>query len=212
MNKRRKTIFCILAIGILLSAVFVGIYIQLTNWGYARDVSAKEKALRQQIVDTAEKWLGCKESDGSYRKIIDLYNSHKPLAMDYTVKYTDEWCATFVSAAAIQCGMTDIIPTECGCQRQIALFMALGCWVEADDYIPLPGDLIYYCQTDTSLAGDCTGRSDHIGIVVGTNGSFLKVIEGNCFESVRYRYLPINGPTIRGFATPNYSEKAKTAR
>ena len=39
-------------------------------------------------------YLGCKEANGSHRKIIDLYNSHKPLARGYAVKYTDAWCST----------------------------------------------------------------------------------------------------------------------
>ena len=45
-----------------------------------------ENQLRQKIVDTAVAWLGCKESDGSHKKIIDVYNAHKPLARGYKVK------------------------------------------------------------------------------------------------------------------------------
>lgn len=56
-----------------------------------------EKELRQKVVDTAVSYLGCKEANGSHRKIIDLYNSHKPLARGYAVKYTDAWCSTFAS-------------------------------------------------------------------------------------------------------------------
>lgn len=63
-----------------------------------------EKELRAKVVSIAEKYLGCKESNGSHRKIIDLYNSHKPLARGYPVKYTDAWCATFVSAVFIEAG------------------------------------------------------------------------------------------------------------
>ena len=33
-----------------------------------------EKELRQKVVATAESYVGCKEADGSHRKIIDLYN------------------------------------------------------------------------------------------------------------------------------------------
>ena len=40
-----------------------------------------ENQLRQKIVDTAVAWLGCKESDGSHKQIIDVYNAHKPLAL-----------------------------------------------------------------------------------------------------------------------------------
>lgn len=85
-----------------------------------------EQQLRQKIVDTAVAWLGCKESDGSHKKIIDVYNSHKPLARGYAVKYTDAWCSTYASAVAIKAGMTDIIPTECGCEKHIELFKNWG--------------------------------------------------------------------------------------
>ena len=36
-----------------------------------------EKELRQSYVNAAVSYLGCKESNGSHKKIIDLYNSHK---------------------------------------------------------------------------------------------------------------------------------------
>ena len=140
-----------------------------------------EKELRQKVVDTAVSYLGCKEANGSHRKIIDLYNSHKPLARGYAVKYTDAWCSTFASAVAIACGLTDIIPTECGCERHIDLFKKLGSWVENDAYVPSPGDYIFYDWQDGSnyATTDNTGSADHVGIVVSCDGKTIKVIEGN---------------------------------
>lgn len=193
----------ITAIVVLVIAV-LWLYPRNIQYGFARAVPPAEEAQRSQVVSTAEQWLGSKESDGSHQPIIDLYNSHTPLAQGYEVQYDDNWCATFVSAVAIELGITDIIPTECGCQRQIGLFQDLGCWVEEDDYVPLPGDIIYYCMENGSGSGDCTAWSDHVGIVVGTAGDLLKVIEGNASDQVTYRYLRIDHHTIRGYATPNY--------
>ena len=173
------------------------------EFGFAREVPEAEQAVRMQVIQTAEKWLGCKESDGSFKPIIDLYNDHEPLAMDYAVKYTDQWCATFGSAVAIECGLTDIIPTECGCQRQIALFEELGCWQEDDTYIPLPGDYIFYALTNRD--DDNTAWSDHVGIVAGTWNEYIKVIEGNNLESVRYRFIKIDDVKIRGYGLPDYA-------
>ena len=68
---------------------------------------------RQAIVNVMLSWLGCKEGDSTHKRIIDIYNSHKPLARGYKVKYTDAWCATTVSAAAIMCGYTGIIGNTC---------------------------------------------------------------------------------------------------
>lgn len=168
-----------------------------------------EKEVRQKVVDIAVAWLGCKESDGSHKKIIDVYNSHKPLARGYAVKYTDAWCATFVSAVAIKAGLTDIIPTECGCNQFIALAKNKGIWVENDAYKPSAGDMILYDWQDSG-SGDNTGGADHIGIVVSVSGSTIKVIEGNISNSVGYRNIAVNGKYIRGFVTPKYSSKATT--
>ena len=63
------------------------------------------KKLASKVVAQARAWIGLNEADGSHKEIIDLYNSHKPLARGYKVKYTDAWCATTVSAMAIKCGM-----------------------------------------------------------------------------------------------------------
>ncbi len=174
-------------------------------FGFAREIPEAEQEVRLNVVRTAEQWLGCKENDGSFEPIIDLYNAHEPLAMDYTVQYTDQWCATFGSTVAIQCNLTDIIPTECGCQRQIALFEELGCWQEDDTYIPLPGDYIFYALTNKDE--DNTDWSDHVGIVVGTWNEYIKVIEGNNVEAVRYRIIKVDDPMIRGYGLPDYTSK-----
>lgn len=169
-----------------------------------------EKELRQNYVNTAIGYLGCKESDGSHKKIIDLYNSHKPLARGYAVKYTDAWCATFVSAMAIKCGLTDIIPTECGCGQMIQLFQKLGAWVENDAHTPQTGDVIFYDWDDSGI-GDCTGYPEHVGIVVSVTGGNMKIIEGNKSDSVSYRAIAVNARYIRGYGAPKYSSKATSS-
>ena len=100
-----------------------------------------EKEIRQQVVDKAVSYVGLKESDGSHKKIIDLYNSIKPLPVGYKMDYTDAWCAAYVSAVAQACGLTGIIFPECGCDRMIALYKKAGRWEENDDYKPQAGDV-----------------------------------------------------------------------
>lgn len=177
-------------------------------WGFYWPVPEKEAELRMQVVEEAEQYLGYNEADGSHRRIIDAYNAYEPLAENYQVQYEDSWCATFVSFVSIQCGLTDIIPTECSCQRQIALFEKLGAWEERDSIVPLPGDVIYY-DWDCKTLGDCTGWADHVGIVVGTKWPFIKVIEGNRDDQVCYRYIFMNGIHIRGFGKPDYAAIAE---
>lgn len=164
-----------------------------------------------KIVSQARSWLGCKESDGSHKKIIDFYNAHKPLARGYKVKYTDAWCATFVSAVAIACGYTDIIPTECGCGEMVKLFQKMGCWMEADDYAAEPGTIIFYDWQDTGT-GDNTGWPDHVGIVESVSGTTITVIEGNYSNSVKRRYITVNGKNIRGYGVPKYDKEPAEAK
>jgi len=166
-----------------------------------------EKQLREKIVKIATGWVGCKESDGSHKKIIDIYNAHKPLAVGYKVKYTDAWCSTFASAVAIEAGLTDIIPTECGCQRHIELFKKLGSWQENENYTPKAGDYIFYDWEDNGV-GDNTGYSDHVGIVVSVTNGTMKIVEGNISNSVGYRNIKVNAKCIRGFGIPKYASKA----
>ncbi len=156
-----------------------------------------------KVVAQAQAWLGKKESDGSHRAIIDVYNAHKPLARGYKVTYTDAWCATFVSAVAIKLGYTSIIPTECGCPKMIELFKSLGAWVENDAYTPKAGDIIFYDWEDSGY-GDNKGNSDHVGIVEKVSGTTITVIEGNKNNAVERRTLKVNGRYIRGYGVPKY--------
>ena len=190
-----------------LAGAGLWLFLENARWGYARAVSSDEQTLRSSVVSVAEGWLGANEADGTHREIIDLYNAQDVLAQDYEVKYSDNWCAAFASAVAIQCDLTDIIPTECGCQRQIGLWEQLGRWEEDDNYVPLPGDYIYYAWDEGFDLGDCIGWADHVGIVVGTCGPFVKVIEGNKGDAVSYRIILIGDYRIRGYGLPDYRSK-----
>ena len=161
---------------------------------------------RSKIVSLAQEWVGLNEADGSHKKIIDIYNSQKPLPRGYAVKYTDAWCATTVSALAIACGATDIIPTECSCTKLIELAKAKGIWVEADNYTPAPGDLLLYDWGDNGN-GDNTGNPDHIGVCEYVVGDSITVIEGNFKNAVGRRLIKVNGKYIRGYITPHYADE-----
>lgn len=167
------------------------------------------KCYASKVVKQAQSLIGRKESNGTHKLIIDTYNSHKPLARGYKVKYTDEWCATFVSAVAIEVGYTDIIPTECGCGQMIALFKELGCWIENDAYVPDPGDVIFYDWEDDGK-GDNTGWPNHVGIVEKVSDGVITVIEGNYNCEVKRRTIKVNGKYIRGYGVPEYDAEAVT--
>ena len=180
----------------VLTVTFLWLYLPRADFGTATGV-------RASILNIAITHLDVSEGTSAHKAIIDGYNSHDPLAQGYEVQYDDDWCATFVSFCAIEAGLTDKIPTECGCERQIGLWQDLDRWEEQDTYLPLPGDIIYY-DWDVRTLGDSTGWADHVGIVVGTHGPFIKVIEGNKDDSVGYRFVLRWDPRIRGYGLPNY--------
>lgn len=151
------------------------------------------------ILNLAKSWIGKKESNGSHKEIIDIYNAHKPLARGYKVKYTDNWCATFISSLAIKCGATDIIPLECSCGRMIALAKNMGIWQENGSIIPQPGYIIMYDWDKKD------GWPEHVGIVESVSGNQFTVIEGNKNDAVGRRTVNVGSKSIRGFITPKYN-------
>ena len=156
------------------------------------------------VVAIAQSWAGRKESDGSHKEIIDVYNSQKSLPRKYKVKYTDAWCATFVSALFVKAGATNLIATECSCEKMIAGMKTLGIFIEDENRIPSKGDIVFYDWQD-NRTGDDKGSSDHIGIVESANGNTFIVIEGNKNGAVGRRTCKVNQKYLRGFAIPKYS-------
>ncbi len=167
-------------------------------------MTAIEKAWREYIVYLAQSYIGCNEADGSHKKIIDLYNSHKPLARSYPLKYTDSWCSGFASAMAIKAGLTDIIPTEVGCEKHVQLFKnhSVSKWEEDGTKAPQMGDYIFYNWDKTAQPND--GGADHVGIVERVNGNVITTIEGNYSDSVKRRTLLVGDGRIRGYGQPAY--------
>jgi len=207
MKTKRKLL--LLPLVLLAALLFLGagtfLFLRCADWGFARTVPFSEQLTRLLTVHTANQWIGTEEGQDGHEKILQIYNSHEPLAQGYAVTANDSWCAAFGSCIAIQCRLTDIIPTECGCERQIGLWKELGRWEEDDNYMPLPGDYIYYAWDEKQYFGDCTGWADHVGIVVGTAGPFIKVIEGNKDDSVSFRIIVRGDHQIRGFGLPDYA-------
>lgn len=164
---------------------------------------------RNEVIRLAQSWIGKKESDGSFKSIIDIYNTVKPLPRGYKMKYTDAWCACAWSALAISLGYTDIMPIEVSCIKLVEKAKTMGIWKESDTYIPQPGDAVLYDWQDNGL-GDNTGQPDHIGVVdyVNSSSGYFTVIEGNYDNAVKKRTMSINGKFIRGFICPNYNDNS----
>ena len=153
-----------------------------------------------QVVKQALKWEGKSESNDSFIDIIDCYNTQKPLPRGYKVKTTDSWCATFISAIAVKLQCTDIIPTECSCQKMIEKFKAIRRWTENKNRVPNVGDIVFY-----DWKGD--GWSDHVGIVINVKDNKITVLEGNYQNKVARRVIEVNSKYICGYGVPRYDKE-----
>lgn len=171
---------------------------------------------RDAAVELINSWVGLKVADGSYKSILDIYNSQKTLPRGVKMKPGMAWCAATVSAVGVKLGYDAIFPIECSCARMIAKAIKMSIWKEDDGYVPKPGDLCLY-DWDDNGKGDNKGTPDHVGMVtyVNNKAGYFVVTEGNYSKSVKKRTISINGRYIRGFITPKYTTstaKANTAK
>ncbi len=169
-----------------------------------------ETITADDVLSVARSWVGKKESDGTHRAIIDLYNSYTPRARGYAVQYNDQWCDTTVSAIFVKLGAVNLIGgTECGVEEHVKLFKAAGIWIEDGNITPEPGYIIVFNWDKASQPND--GYSDHIGIVESVTNGIITTIEGNYKDSVGRRQIPVGWGYIRGYAAPKYG-KSKTKK
>ena len=162
-------------------------------------------ATSTDICSQARAWLGLTESDGSFRQLIDLYNSDYPIPRGYKAKYTSEWCAIFVTDVAIACHATDIIGKECSVPKFMQIFKNKGIWL-GKNCTPKPGDIVIYDW-------DGNNDGDHIGIIVeNVAGYTVKAVEGNFDEAVRMRQFDYRWSKVVGYARPKYDEACPVYR
>lgn len=150
-------------------------------------------------------YLGAETGNAKHKHIVDTYNAFvkagKSQGSSYQVKYTDPWCATTVSSASIECGYTNIIPTECSCTRQIALLRQMGCYEDDDNYIPSISDIVYYnWKGETSP----TDVANHVGVVESCDGKNIVVIEGNYNNKCQRRKIKVGWKYIHGYGVPKF--------
>ncbi|OQO78589.1 hypothetical protein BH745_09195 [Enterococcus gallinarum] len=154
------------------------------------------------ILTEARKYLGTVMGTTPHKNIVDKYNATKPLPVGYQVKYTDDWCDTFVSFIGIKTGATDLIGRECGVQRHIDIFKSKGIWIEDGRITPKAGDIVCFNWDDSTQPND--GWADHIGFVESVSNGVITTIEGNYGRQVKRRTMPVGWGYIRGYARPAY--------
>ena len=107
-----------------------------------------------------------------------------------------EWCACFVSWCYGQMGLTE--PRFSGCQSQgIPWFQSPGQWGGRDYANIAPGDAIFFDW-------DLDGSADHVGIVVGTDGSRVYTVEGNSGDACKIKSYSLTYECIKGYGLMNW--------
>ena len=150
-------------------------------------------------------FLGANEGSGEHQRILSVYTGIRPLPRGYAMTQKDPWCAAFASAAAVLAGAGERYPLECSCSRIIEKAESMGIWVEADHYVPRPGDWVLY-NWQAKATGDDTGAPDHVGVVTGVEDGEILAVEGNYDNAVKLRRFPVDWEKIRGFVCPEREE------
>ena len=107
-----------------------------------------------------------------------------------------EWCACFVSWCYGQMGLSE--PRFSACQSQgIPWFQSHGQWGGRDYANIAPGDAIFFDW-------DLDGSADHVGIVVGTDGSRVYTVEGNSGDACQIKSYSLTYECIKGYGLMNW--------
>lgn len=107
-----------------------------------------------------------------------------------------EWCACFVSWCYHKAGKSE--PRFAGCQSQgVPWFTSRGQWGARGYKNIAPGDAIFF-----DWDGD--GSADHVGIVIGTDGSRVYTVEGNSGDACKIKSYDINSGYIKGYGLMNW--------
>ena len=107
-----------------------------------------------------------------------------------------EGCACFVSWCYGQMGLSE--PRFAACQSQgIPWFQSHGQWGGRDYANIAPGDAIFFDW-------DLDGSADHVGIVVGTDGSRVYTVEGNSGDACKIKSYSLTYECIKGYGLMNW--------
>ncbi|SFE52953.1 CHAP domain-containing protein [Peptostreptococcaceae bacterium pGA-8] len=114
----------------------------------------------------------------------------------YGFKGRVEWCACFVSWCYNKAGKSE--PRFAACQTQgVPWFTSRGQWGARGYKNIAPGDSIFF-----DWDGD--GGADHVGIVIGTDGSRVYTVEGNSGDACKIKSYDLNSGYIKGYGLMNW--------
>lgn len=141
--------------------------------------------------DYASLYIGVKQGSNKHKLIVNRYNNISPLPRGYKVKYTDNWCATFVSFILYSCSCKYNI-YECGAERMRQKAKKLKLLI-SDNTKGKKNDVIFY---DWNHDHWC----DHVGIIQRVTSKNYYVIEGNKNKQVGIRIISKKSKSIFSIA------------
>ena len=107
-----------------------------------------------------------------------------------------EWCACFVSWCYNQAGKSE--PRFAGCEWQgVPWFQSRGQWGARGYENIAPGDAIFFDW-------DLDGVADHVGLVLGRDGSRVYTVEGNSGDACKIKSYDLNYQCIKGYGLMNW--------
>ena len=107
-----------------------------------------------------------------------------------------EWCACFVSWCYNQAGKSE--PRFAGCEWQgVPWFQSRGQWGARGYENIAPGDAIFFDW-------DLDGVADHVGLVLGRDGSRVYTVEGNSGDACKIKSYALTYECIKGYGLMNW--------
>lgn len=163
------------------------------DWLRSLGGAGKTGDWRTDLLDVARSQIGYQESrrnfivreDGSmqgYTRYGDWYG------MPY-----EEWCAMFVLFCLRNAQLPEsAVPGSPSCARWRDALAEKGVYRTEADYVPQPGDLIFFRWSNGA-------DPEHIGIVESVEGETIFTIEGNAGRAVRRRSYVLAQNCIAGY-------------
>lgn len=131
--------------------------------------------------------------------------------LGYSDTSSEDWSAVFASFC-LNYAKVDGVPLETDCNRWVQKLREdqYALYQEVDEYIPMPGDLVFFEMNDPGSRNDSDASSDqkiadHVGLVAevipatGAVPSKIKTIEGDSDDSVQYVVYDFSDERIMGF-------------
>ncbi|MDD6502328.1 MAG: hypothetical protein PUF46_02230, partial [Oscillospiraceae bacterium] len=171
-----------------------------TDWEATLEDVSLTGEYRQDVLAVAESQLGYQESLRNYMTddngICRGYSRYGAWYGDPYGDWSAMYAAFCLSYAQVE-GMT--LNSDCAAWAEALSAEDCGLYFPAEDYEPVPGDLIFFST-------DGTGTPDRVGLVtariaaVGDTPEQLRVIGGDSENRVRYETYTLSDETIAGYA------------